>query len=342
MEQTPKKKVNGAPILLIIRILVAAAACFLIFKNLQFKELLAAFGNLRGWVILTAVGVKFLSESGIAFRWWMLLRSLDIVIPFPTALRLHFYGLFFSSFLPGSMGGDFVCAWYVSRHTDKRFQSALSVFVDRLTGLIATGCIVAITYFLYLSELEIFQDVNIGISDFFHLHLKEILIVVGILLLMCLVLLAIPKGRIALTKVWLLIYKNAQKGIRHCRDVLGIFFKKLWLGPSVLLLTIIFQSLTLLSFWLIGRDLGVSDQIRYYFAFFPLAWLVGSLPVSIAGLGLLEGGVIVLFMTIAGAGQEAASALALCQRAIFLIGGLPGIWIHLRADYLPKTGRDFC
>ena len=128
--------------------------------------------------------------------------------------------------------------------------------------------------------------------------------------------------------------------MHQLREVLHVFFRKLWLGPLAVGLTVTFQCLTFLSFWLIGRDLGVTDQIRYYFAFFPLVWVIGSLPVSIAGIGILEGGVVLLFVSIAGASPESAAALALCQRAIFLLGGFPGIWIHLSADYLPKTKTE--
>ena len=62
---------------------------------------------------------------------------------------------------------------------------------------------------------------------------------------------------------------------------------------------------------------------------------------SPAGIGILEGGLIFLFVKFAGTSQDSATALALCQRAIFQIGALPGIWIHLRADYLPKSKEEF-
>jgi uncharacterized protein (TIRG00374 family) len=338
--EKPSKKGSRGIITLILRILVAGGACWLILRNLHFGELVNSFRNLQVWVIGTAVAVKFIAETAMAFRWWMLLRSLDIVIPYTTALRLHFHGLFFSSFLPGSMGGDFIRAWYVTHHTHKRFQSALSVFVDRVTGLVSTGCIAVVTYFLYLRGQEIFTEKSTGFCDFFYRHLREILIAAVVLILLGLIGASIPAGRPVLVRAGRFLWQNGQKAIGHLRDVIRVFFRKLWLGPAALLLTITFQSLTFLSFWLIGRDLGVSDQIRYYFAIFPLVWFIGSIPISIAGLGILEGGVVVLFMTIAGSGQELAAAMALCQRAIFLLGGLPGIWIHLRADYLPKSKEE--
>lgn len=341
LEKTSNKRIKST-ITLILRISVAAAACVLIFKDLEFKKLAYSFRSLHLWVILIALTVKFFAEIVMAFRWWILLRTLHIFIPFKTALRLHFHGLFFSSFLPGSMGGDFVRAWYVTRHTHKRFQSALSVFVDRVIGLASTLLIAIVSYFLYLRGEGILSIQRTkGIDFTFSQYWEAITAVLGLLAVLGISLAVIPRSRAALKMLFIHIWKNAKNAMLQLRDVLSVFFKKLWLGPTAVGLTVFFQCLTFLSFWLIGRDLGGSDQIRYYFAFFPLVWVIGSIPLSPAGIGILEGGVILLFVTAAGTSQESATALALCQRAIFLVGGLPGIWIHLCADYLPKSKEEF-
>jgi len=137
---------------LFLRLFVVAAACFLIFKNLDYQQFIASFRQLRGWVIWAAAAVKILTEGGRGFRGWMVLRALGIPIPLRSALRLHFHGLFFSGFLPSSTGGDFIRAWYVTRHTDKRALSALSVFADRFTGLFSTFLIAAVSFFVFFSE----------------------------------------------------------------------------------------------------------------------------------------------------------------------------------------------
>ena len=67
---------------------------------------------------------------------------------------------------------------------------------------------------------------------------------------------------------------------------------------------------------LIGRDLDMQTPIEFYFVFFPMMWVIGALPLSIAGIGILEGGLVLLFVRFTGAQQEAATALAFCQRLI--------------------------
>ena len=83
--------------------------------------------------------------------------------------------------------------------------------------------------------------------------------------------------------------------------------------------------------WLIGRELGIDVHIKYYFVFFPIAWILGALPISIGALGIWEGTLNLMF---------GKSTLALCHRIIWLFGSLPGVVIHLIGAHLPKE-KDF-
>ena len=101
-------------------------------------------------------------------------------------------------------------------------------------------------------------------------------------------------------------------------------------------LTILLQSLCIIGFWLLGRNMGMQAPIKYYFVFFPVAWLVGALPISIGALGIWEGTLKLLFGKVAIGLGEHLSALALGHRIIWLFGSLPGVVIHLVGGHLPK------
>jgi hypothetical protein len=106
---------------------------------------------------------------------------------------------------------------------------------------------------------------------------------------------------------------------------------------GTLALTLLLQSVTIVSFWVLGRDLDMGAGLKYYFMIFPAMWVVGALPISIAGFGILEGGITVLFVRLAGTSPEQAACLALCQRFIWILCSLPGALIHLTGGHLPKT-----
>lgn len=333
---------NRKLISLFLRLGVAVFALFLIFKDLSFEQLARDLSSLKIWIFLFAVGVQWVSQVVMAFRWWVMLRALGIRIPYLTALQLHFHGLFFNNFLPGSVGGDFIRAWYVTRHHEnKRFQSALSVFVDRFTGLAATLVIAVVCYLLFMRQEMLFtQESREGISVFSQ-YREELVWFLAILALALVLILLYPQTRRLAAEGIAKLWKTGRRALGQLFEVVWIFVRKPWLGPFGVGVTILFQSLIFFSFWLMGSDLGVSDQMRYYFVFFPLVWVISSVPVSVAGIGILEGGVILLFVAFAGASQPSATALALLQRVITILGTLPGLWIHLRASHLPRGRPEF-
>ena len=111
-------------------------------------------------------------------------------------------------------------------------------------------------------------------------------------------------------------------------------------NPLVLLevfgITVFIQLAAITGFWLIGRSLGITASVKYYYVFFTLTWVLGAIPVSIGGAVVVEGMLIVLFVRFAGASDAAALALALSQRFIWLLASLPGVVIHLAGAHLPK------
>lgn len=117
----------------------------------RFAALVQVLRKMNLWIFAAVLGVFVLSQLIIALRWWLLLRAQSVFIKYWTAVRLFLLGWFYNNFMPGSVGGDFVRAWYVTRHTDKKFQAALSVFVDRALGLFTTLLIAVFCYTVFLS-----------------------------------------------------------------------------------------------------------------------------------------------------------------------------------------------
>jgi len=76
---------------------------------------------------------------------------------------------------------------------------------------------------------------------------------------------------------------------------------------------------------------------------FPVSWVIGALPISVGGLGVLEGTIIGLFVLLAGEQWRAeVEILAGCQRVMFLLASLPGIVIHIVGAHLPAERTGDC
>ena len=135
---------------LFLRIAVAVTALAWVFRGQDWGELAAMFARLNFGLFAVSVTIFVASQLIVGLRWWLLLRSQAIFIPYWAAVRLHFLGLFYNNFMPSALGGDFLRAWYVTSHTDKKLEAVLSVFVDRVIGLMGMVIIAVVCYLLFL------------------------------------------------------------------------------------------------------------------------------------------------------------------------------------------------
>src|SRR2546427_297153 len=58
--------------------------------------------------IVVAVALYFVVQTISAYRWYLLLKPLEIDVSFGKILRLYYLGMYFNFFLPSAIGGDFV------------------------------------------------------------------------------------------------------------------------------------------------------------------------------------------------------------------------------------------
>jgi uncharacterized protein (TIRG00374 family) len=339
VDAKPKK---GKHIFLFLRIAVVAGGIiwgiFWVSKGQRWVNLKQIFLQMNLWIFAVALGAFFFGQILVGLRWWLLLRTQSVFIEFWAAVRLHFLGLFYNNFMPGSVGGDLVRAWYVTKHSDKWFEAALSVFVDRLIGLASTLIIAALFYSLFLrgSTISIAAGGQGGL-------LKSIVeykwiflwLVVGAAAILCL-LLSHTKGRVILAMVWSYIRTLGIKMIRKLKDSAILYCSRPFVILAAFGLTVFLQILTITGFWVLGTDMGIAAGLKYYLVFFTLTWVLGAVPVSISGAVVVEGALYYLFTHFAGVGKEEAMAIALCQRAVWMLTSLPGAAIHLLGAHLPK------
>ena len=85
-------------------------------------------------ILACSLGIFVVAQIIVGLRWWLLLRSQSIFIPFFSAVRLHFLGLFYNNCMPGAVGGDLIRAWYVTTHTDKKLEAAIGHYGMTVLG----------------------------------------------------------------------------------------------------------------------------------------------------------------------------------------------------------------
>lgn len=311
----------------LLRALVAISAMGLILYYQDLNALKATIRQIEPAFLLLGIAAFLFGQVLLAVRWWVLLLGLQIRISLPVAIKLHMLGLFYNNLLPSSVGGDLLRAYYVARHTDRSMAAAVSVLVDRLVAVGTMLLVVA------------------GVCVWLRPDLKAIVgtrnprPVIGVWLIAGISIAAVLAG--ICLGFWPGLGHKITAGIRKVLTTIKDCTRMYAYRPYVILIaiamTMCLQGTIIVAFWILGRGMAITVGIRYYLLIFPLTWLLSAIPISLAGIGLLEGGMVALFTHLAGVEQQKAFALALCQRLAWLVASLPGFVIHLSGSHRPKS-----
>jgi uncharacterized membrane protein YbhN (UPF0104 family) len=324
---------------LIARIVVAVVAILLAFYGQDWVRLAEIFRGLNPWYFVLSLATFVIAQVVIAVRWWLLLRAQSIHISIFAATRLFFLGLFYNNVMPGAVGGDVLKAWYVTKHTNRRLEGALSVLVDRAIGLAGLVLMAIFTYGVFLRGRTLGQDQGEerGPGGWLSQHASMILwLGLGVAAVAVALMLAHPSTRRRLAQAGRQLQDRGLALLKRTKDALVAYCAKPWTVCAAFLLTFISQGMVIASFWPLGRSLGIDVELKYYFVIFPIMWTVAAVPISPAGLGIFEWGTKKGFVALTGADPGSALAIALCQRLIWLLGSLPGVLIHLLGAHLPR------
>jgi uncharacterized membrane protein YbhN (UPF0104 family) len=323
---------------LIVRIAVAAGAILWVLRGQDWRELAGVFQNLSPWYFGLSLVMYAAAQVIISVRWWMLLRAQSIFIGVLAAVRLFFLGLFYNNLMLGAVGGDLLKAWYVTKHTNRRLEGALSVIVDRSVGLAGTLLIAVLTYLTFVRGHIAARTgaQEAGSPGWLSQHGGAIALwATGAVGVMLAIVLAHPAGRAGLVR---LAGKARRKGfslLQRVKDAVVAYCSRPWTLLAAMTLTLVGQSVVIVGFWLLGRNLGIEAGLWYYFVAFPVGWIVGAIPISPAGLGTTEAATVGLLCRLAGAPPEEVLVVVLSQRFIWVLSSLPGGLVHLLGAHLP-------
>ncbi|MFH1614758.1 MAG: lysylphosphatidylglycerol synthase transmembrane domain-containing protein [Planctomycetota bacterium] len=325
----------------ILRVAVAIGALFWVFRGEDIGRHGETFARLSWWVIPLSTLAYVLSQVLFAVRWLLLLRTQDIHIGLFPAVKLHFLGLFYNNCLPSSIGGDLLRAWYVTKHTDegKKLEAALSVLVDRLVGL---SGMIGMAFFCYwvIPTPEGAVKIEFGgkTNPYNGLYEYKWVLLGAAVFLGAVIATVLVKSRTNerfstfVDQIWHRGWKVFGKLVMAVR----LYCSRPLVVIAAYGLTVVVQSIAIIATWIVGWQLGIEAPLKYYFVFLPVSWLLGALPVSIGGIGVMEGGLKFLFSQLANVSGTQALDVALAQRIIIVLSSLPGLAIHVFGAHLPR------
>ncbi len=131
----PWKKV----LLTTLQVGITLTVLVLVFRDpAKRAEMAKVLAGADRWWLFAGFAVYGIVEVIAGLRWHLLLRVQGIGLARGRLVALLLVGLFFNFFIPGGTGGDVVKVFYLLKETPgQRAPALLSVFVDRLIGVIA-------------------------------------------------------------------------------------------------------------------------------------------------------------------------------------------------------------
>ncbi len=282
-----------------------------VLLKVNLQSLLESLANGNPYLIALGIFIAFAAWCVNVYKWQVLLTGERV--NYRELLRLGFIGQFYNLVVPGQIGGEVVKGFRLGRMGVPAGTAALSVVLDRITGLVSL---------LVLGVIG-----AIALPGTVGPHQELVLWVIGIAVALGVVMIALVARRAP--------DKEANSSVSLRNPVLS---RTLDLAKSIPTLQGGLRSLVLALLWAALYQIAVV-YINYLFclalgipmSFVQLLWVVAavsllqSLPISIAGIGVREGAYVYL-LSLQGVAEPAALALSLLtfstQISFALIGGL--------------------
>lgn len=261
------------------------------------------------WLLLSFAALMALQFIA-ALRWWVLSRVAGEERDLGSCIALTLIGAFFSTFLLGFLGGDLARTWYaVKGRKGKRVEGVTVILFDRFLGLCALF-LLSTAGLLWLWERP-FAPPLFGLL---------VLALVGCLVI-CLFadrLLALPWA--AKAAGWVMKPEITGRIAQAMR-----LYRHHWQATlSMLAVGLAAHLVQAVAVYFAGRYLGDGTGVAAYLVFVPLVILVGSVPITPAGLGVAEGlGGIMWSAVGSAAGANIIFLFRVVRTAVGLLVGLP-------------------
>lgn len=295
-----------------MRIAVTLLVLFLIFRSIDVQSVVQTIIGAAPSLLLLALVLQLGSTLVAAYRWKMIMRRLHFGQNFVFYLRSYFKGTFFNQALPTSIGGDALRVLDVARTGHRKRDAFYGVASDRGLGLVGLLVFnwIALQTNPELLPREVFLTIN-GLVSFGFAGFVALVFLHKVNWL----------ERFPLTVLFVRISQRLAQVLANWRDVL-----------QHLVLALFIHLLGMLVIYYIGNSVGLRFDFLTYMAVVPPVILLTLIPVSLAGWGVREGGMIGLF-TLIGADKTLVLSMSILYGMVLLISSLPGFYVYLTGKH---------
>jgi uncharacterized protein (TIRG00374 family) len=310
----------------ILKILVSITLIGILLWGVDWSDIT---GRLQGLDPMLAIGSFFflsIQYPVSAWKWQKALRLHGVYQPYGRLLRVLCIAFFFNNFLPTAIGGDAYRAFRTFEHSARPAHAISAVVLERLLGILA------LLFLGYVSAIYLVAFGNLVHREWVAAGL--ILIALGCLIFAIAWRLDLPIVR----RFWrrLMRFRKLEpffdsiRAIRRNREHL----------PGLIGLSLLFQAIAVFTVSLLFASIGLAGQLAESGFTAAAAGAAGVLPISINGVGVVEGSFVVAAIE-AGLPYSESVLVAICLRAYMLLSSIAfGVLYALEPKEKPQLSED--
>jgi uncharacterized membrane protein YbhN (UPF0104 family) len=296
----------------ILRFAVSAALLGWLAWRTDWASLGQALAHAHFVLWWAALGLYLLTQAASGLRWQLLSRPLGFNRTLVDYTRMYFVGMFFNLFLPTSVGGDVMRAWQLRSGGDRKLHALLSVFIDRASGLFVLLCL----------GLAGVLASPVPLPD----SIRQAVFITAA----CAVVGGVSVG------IATMLGRRFEK-MQKLSAAMNIYLKNPRLAINTTLLSLMIQAANVAVLWILSLALNLEVPAGYYVVAVPMITLMTMLPISLNGIGVREGGMI-LFLGPLGVSDAAAVSLAVLWFMVFTAASLLGGIVYFLGDFSRPKG----
>lgn len=299
--ETPTRK-SKHTLLILLKVVVTLALCAVLVTRADWGQVRDALRGANPAYVAVVFVLMVLSVTISAYKWKLLLSIHGVAFRFPTLHRYYFIGAFFNNFLPTSIGGDGYRIYKTLANERSRAAAVLAVFTERVTGI---GALLVLGY---ASGIVLYLRAGDPLSRWV-VTVGTVGVVAGIPFLI-----AVTNRRVLDRLVrWHRLPSPVRSLVEHWMDYRSHPARSL----GVIAISFSFHLHLSIVYMLLLLGVGASGSLLQLFVVLTVTNILAVLPISINGIGVIDGSFIYL-MGLYGVPYDQAFAVMLLSRALVI------------------------
>lgn len=148
---------------LLLKIIITTACLWYVAGKIDFATAWILIKNADSSYLLLALPAFILSKLIAALRLSIYFNNIDLHLSNWQNIKLYWLGMFYNLFLPGSIGGDAYKVILLKRKYNAPYKkTTAAVLLDRFSGLLGLGLILAIYSFIVLHKTSYMIAISVA------------------------------------------------------------------------------------------------------------------------------------------------------------------------------------